>query len=131
MGLLIFNRPSSRITLHLYIVSLEHTDFPKRTPSQVRYSGSKNKSLASKLTNHKECPLRLNISTQLSILDSILSTCGLSYHFVLWQCCFHLGLKNFTSIFIMFPEKVQNMKFILSMKCKIKEKKNFLQTVIL
>ena len=31
----------------------------------------------------------------------------------------------------MFPEKVQNMKFILSMKCKIKEEMNFLQTLIL
>lgn len=27
----------------------------------------------------------------------------------------------------MLPEKVQNVKFILSVKCKIREKKNFLQ----
>lgn len=41
MGLLIFSRPSSRITLHPYIFSLEHIAFPKRVPSQAGYSKSK------------------------------------------------------------------------------------------
>lgn len=75
MGLPIFSRPSSRITLRLDILSLEHTASPKCMPFQAS-SESKNKSLESKPTGYKEHPLRLNTDTQLSNLASILSRRG-------------------------------------------------------